>query len=343
MSRRFTGFALAILAGLSSGAFGLAKPPDLPENLLIIVQPIQNLPCEFEQQAKPCYVDRQAVKECAPQTGRTVLDNLHLLLEASKELGKARKHAEAGNVGAALECVDNVRKMVPGSHVEQQCDEVIRTITTKLNLDGVLGAEECEAACCFCPCIGLFTRAVHCWASQARHFVEKLDVKDGKSVTVEGLLKAAHLAMAEGRTAKAAELVRQAHALSPERVEADPLVYKMHLLEECPKAKGGEEASEPARPLPIHPRQHRKTKPTNPEMDTNAIERVEDKVPIVLQLGICQFRLYSPPKGTNGCLMLGLTVTGQPTLMVHTRCPATGAVWHVYLGGNVPVVWKTGN
>jgi hypothetical protein len=339
MSRRFTGFALAILAGLSSVSFGVAKPPDLPEDLIIIVQPIQNLPCEFEQPVKPC----------APLAGRTVLDNLKLLLEANKELKKAYQHADAGNIAAALECVDNVRKLVPGSRVAQQCDHVIRLITKKLTLDAGLGAQECEAGCC--PCFGQFTRAVHCYASQVRHFIEKLDLKaakDGKKVMVEGLLKAAHLAMAEGRTAKAAELVRQAHALSPERVESDPLVYKMHLLEECPRAKGGEEASEP---LPIHPRQHRKPKPANPEMDTDAIERVEGKVSKLLEygaqaldyLGVCQFRLHSPPAGTNGCLMLGLTATGQPTIMVHTRCHATGAVWHVYVGGKVPVVWKTAN
>jgi hypothetical protein len=56
---------------------------------------------------------------------------------------------------------------------------------------------------------------------------------------VKGLMKACHLAFEEGRYDKAADLARQAHALDPRRVEADPLVYKLHLLgEECLK-KGG--------------------------------------------------------------------------------------------------------
>jgi hypothetical protein len=47
---------------------------------------------------------------------------------------------------------------------------------------------------------------------------------------VDGLMKACHLALAEGRFEKAADLAREAHALDAERVEADPVVYKLHLL-----------------------------------------------------------------------------------------------------------------
>jgi hypothetical protein len=54
--------------------------------------------------------------------------------------------------------------------------------------------------------------------------------KAAKAVQVNGLMKACHLAMSEGRHARAAELAREAFALDPERVLADPLVYKMHLL-----------------------------------------------------------------------------------------------------------------
>ncbi|MGL4554187.1 MAG: hypothetical protein ACRC33_23735, partial [Gemmataceae bacterium] len=56
-----------------------------------------------------------------------------------------------------------------------------------------------------------------------------------------------------------------------------------------------------------------------------------------------QFRLTAPPAGRNGVLMIGLTAAGQPMLMVHARCPTTGVVWHLCLGGKVPVVWKTAN
>jgi hypothetical protein len=52
----------------------------------------------------------------------------------------------------------------------------------------------------------------------------------GTHAQVEGLMKACRLAAEAGRHAKAAELARQAYALDAQRVKADPLVYKMHLL-----------------------------------------------------------------------------------------------------------------
>jgi tetratricopeptide (TPR) repeat protein len=56
----------------------------------------------------------------------------------------------------------------------------------------------------------------------------------GVAEQVAGLMKACYLAIREKRFEKAADLARQAHALDPRRVEADPLIYKMHLLgEKC--------------------------------------------------------------------------------------------------------------
>jgi hypothetical protein len=52
----------------------------------------------------------------------------------------------------------------------------------------------------------------------------------GVAEQVTALMKACHLALSCGAHAKAAELARQAHALDAERVAADPVVYKMHLL-----------------------------------------------------------------------------------------------------------------
>jgi hypothetical protein len=61
---------------------------------------------------------------------------------------------------------------------------------------------------------------------------EKLHAARAKGVheQVEGLMCACRLAAEAGRHAKAAELARQAYALDAERVMADPLVYKLHLL-----------------------------------------------------------------------------------------------------------------
>ncbi|HZY88190.1 MAG TPA: hypothetical protein VFE78_25365 [Gemmataceae bacterium] len=52
----------------------------------------------------------------------------------------------------------------------------------------------------------------------------------GAHEQVEGLMRACRLAAEAGRHAKAAELAREAYAMDAERVMADPLVYKMHLM-----------------------------------------------------------------------------------------------------------------
>jgi hypothetical protein len=87
---------------------------------------------------------------------------------------------------------------------------------------------------------------------------EKLHAARAKGVheQVEGLMKACRLAAEAGRHAKAAELAREAYALDADRVLADPLVYKMHLLarkrdegkaRHCRPDRGAEEC-EPACP-----------------------------------------------------------------------------------------------
>jgi hypothetical protein len=68
-----------------------------------------------------------------------------------------------------------------------------------------------------------------CARAQALHAMHH---KAGIHEQVRGLMKACHLALAEGRHDKAADLARQAHALDPQTVEADPVVYKLHLLAE---------------------------------------------------------------------------------------------------------------
>jgi hypothetical protein len=77
----------------------------------------------------------------------------------------------------------------------------------------------------------------------------------GVEQQVDGLMKACRLLMNEGLHERAAELARQAYALDPERVLADPLIYKMHLLADTPAkqpfgssrpAGASEEGEEPA-------------------------------------------------------------------------------------------------
>jgi len=66
--------------------------------------------------------------------------------------------------------------------------------------------------------------------------------KPGVAEQVRFLMKACRDAMECGRHQKAADLARQAYALDPELVQADPLVYKMHLLADqhpCGKTSPG--------------------------------------------------------------------------------------------------------
>jgi hypothetical protein len=56
----------------------------------------------------------------------------------------------------------------------------------------------------------------------------------GVSVMVDGLTKGCYLSLAVGRWGHAVDLARQAYALDPERVEADPVLSKLHTLVATP-------------------------------------------------------------------------------------------------------------
>jgi hypothetical protein len=280
--------ALALLAVTAAASIGAAKPPDLPQQLKITVEaapgpagfylnfhPLQMIPdVEFpcdEPSAtpNPCTPDRQLHGTVDASATHSVLENLDRLIEAGEMLEKAKAHAKAGRVIKALKCVARVCELAPGSTVAQGCDEVIIEVTHALAYSKVKkdrpGSEEAGEGCCGCAFLMKMNQMGMCWFA---FFGEKCEAmakakmakkcpcnaacsKMGKEVMVDGLMKAAHLAMGAGYTDKARELVKQAHALDPKRVEADPLVYKMHLL---PKKAGGEEHTEP---MPDHPMQHR--------------------------------------------------------------------------------------
>jgi hypothetical protein len=251
--------------------------------LFLQFHPIQMLPdVEF-----PCDEPAKVPNHCSPErqlratvdasATQSVQAGLDRLIEAGEMLEKAKAHAKAGRVLKALKCVARACELAPGSTVARSCDEVIIEVTHKMAYGKAVkhcrGVEEAAEACCVhacpeccvvCAYMGRFSQMGMCWfaylgenceamaKAKAKCHCEDACSKMGKEVMVDGLLKAAHLAMGAGYTCKARELVKQAHALDPKRVEADPLVYKMHLLPK--KAAGTEEVSEPQ---PDHPKQHR--------------------------------------------------------------------------------------
>ena len=90
--------------------------------------------------------------------------------------------------------------------------------------------------------------------------VNPCNTEPGIEPMVCGLMKACHLLMSQGMQHQAAELARQAYALDPQRVMADPLIYKMHLLAESLETPVGSERRERAADVSLLP-QHRQTDP----------------------------------------------------------------------------------
>jgi hypothetical protein len=106
----------------------------------------------------------------------------------------------------------------------------------------------------------------------------------GVKEQVDGLMKACYFAAREGRNAKAADLARQAHALDPKRVEADPLVYKLHMLAEkgqCEECETPRETSPACPKCPTDPVENNVSlRPSLPAVDPEivpALDRVLTK------------------------------------------------------------------
>jgi tetratricopeptide (TPR) repeat protein len=238
------GIGAAFLAALSVPAHVAAKPPDLPENQTITVWrensppigAVENPPPEspsIEMLPMPCEegdvtcpylrqqrIDRHASQFVDPQIGRDVLDNLARLQEADDLLELAKELANDGYFTEAMECCDLARALCPGSPSAQ------RAADTRLEL-----------------ALGLFQPESDT-EEAAEQEPETSDQEPGNEQLVGGLMKSCHLLVSQGMHHQAAELARQAFALDPQRVLADPLIYKMHLLAE-PQPVAASEASEP--------------------------------------------------------------------------------------------------
>ncbi|HWG44963.1 MAG TPA: hypothetical protein VN688_19495 [Gemmataceae bacterium] len=202
---------------------------------------------------------------------------------------------------------------------------------------------------------------------------EKRETKaePGTEQQVDGLMKACRLLMNEGLHEQAAELARQAFALDPERVMADPLLYKMHLLADAPakQSAGSSEASEPPS-CPYCPHGGKPISEIVPEKKTTesgpstllvpplppidyevvpALDRVlteqtesaagseeasEDDMPSSLQ------ELVESIMGPSQTL-LGVGVNADGGLRVISAYPLGGSVYHVQYSRGCLAIWKT--
>jgi hypothetical protein len=221
-------------------------------------------------------VDRPGLKIADPDLSRDVLSNLERLLEADRLMETARGLACAGYVWEALECYDLVCRLCPGSSFEDRVCQAVAELFAQCSD----GSEEAEAD----------GEGQDDWAKDsACPRCEKLHAKHRAAVRqqVAGLMKACRLHMEAGRQERAAELAREAYALDPDTVTADPLVYKMLLLADK-QAKRGAASHRPGRavrgespaPCPVCPAAVRLATPPLPPVDPGvvaALERVLDE------------------------------------------------------------------
>jgi hypothetical protein len=177
-------------------------------------------------------IDRNPAPWAMERVANPSLGNPDLLVRLLTSGTNPRAWVEGGGCGTIAYCPQNASLVVQQTPDVQEQVEGMLAATRRVYGLGDGSARQAppaepQPACPPCP------------KAQALH-ARVAGVKE----QVDGLMKACHLAMAEKRYEKAAALAREAHALDPARVEADPLVYKMHLLAE----KCGKRAEKPAGP-----------------------------------------------------------------------------------------------
>jgi hypothetical protein len=175
-----------------------------------------DITCPYLRQQR---IDRHACQLADPEIGRDVIDNLKRLRRADSLLEMAKDLARDGFLLEAIECCTRAAELCPGSPCAERAANTMHELA--LGVDAPIGVAE-EST------------------QSPRHD------PDVEAIVGE-LMKVCHLLMNQGMQHEAAELARQAYALDPQRVEADPLVYKMHLHAESPASQpaGASEASEP--------------------------------------------------------------------------------------------------
>jgi hypothetical protein len=192
---------------------------------------------------------RHAQQLADPEVGGDVMSNLERLLEADRLLETGRELARQGHVCEALDCFGKIEQTCPGCYDERITD-VLADIFSGV-YDGAPEAQENGGE-------GTPDKASR--AEDVRQppcpKCEKMHAeRAGVQEQVIGLMKACHLAMSAGRTGRAAALAREAYALDPQRVTADPLVYKTHLLalkQDRPRSDRPARKSRPSkRPAPV--------------------------------------------------------------------------------------------
>jgi hypothetical protein len=129
MTRRtLHAFLGATLLLVALAPFCPAKAPDLPKNDKITVEPqvpatASDAPtCPFFREQ---HADRHAPTCADEEGGRDVLDNLRRLEMAAELTQKAKEFARGGDINTALQCLEAVRELCPGSSYDGKIIEAM--------------------------------------------------------------------------------------------------------------------------------------------------------------------------------------------------------------------------
>lgn len=197
----------ALMGAVALSSQAIAEPPKAPKDA--------DITCPYLRQQK---IDRHACQIADPDMGREVIDNLQRLKKADYLLELAKGLAQDGFITEAMACCDLAAELCPGSPCAERAGKTLRELVLRFDTPTGVAEESTE------------------WQTHDP------DVE----AMVGQLMKACHLLMSRGMQHEAAELARQAYALDPQHVGADPLIYKMHLLGEqiATQPAGASEASE---------------------------------------------------------------------------------------------------
>lgn len=296
----FTGIDFAYQAAIDTPASEKETP----------AQSIEVLPMPHEDTDVTCpylrqqMTDRHACQLADPEMGRDVLDNLKRLEEADNLLELAKELARAGFLDEAMQFCDRAARLCPGS----PCADRATDTMLELALASLLSSHDSEEAAEAQP-----DEPVH-EASEP-----------GIEPMVCGLMKACHLLMNQGMHHLAAELARQAYALDPQRVQSDPLIYKMHLLAESPAARpaGASEESEPPT-CPYCPSTGKPIRAIVPDKKKSA----DDGTSLIM-----------PPLIES--MPFEIAANAEGDFRLNADCPLGGNVYHLrYTQGSLKI-WKT--
>jgi hypothetical protein len=300
--------------------------------------PADGVTCPYLRQQA---LDRHACQIADPEIGRDVLDNLERLTRADKLLHLANELAGTGHIMEAMFYCACAAELCPGSPSAARASDLL--------IELCFGSRE--------P------------ANDTEEAAETDNSPPGVEQQVNGLMKACRLLMNEGQHEQAAELARQAYALDPERVMADPLIYKMHLLADAPvkhPAGASEESEPPSCPYcPARGKSIREIVPDKkksaagpttllvpplPKVDYEvvpALERVqaekaagaEEASEEVEQSSLDQW--IESLLGGPGKMLLGFGFGSDGGLRLCGECSCAGSVYHIlYSRGNL-ALWKT--